>query len=64
MIVYSLNYHLDLLMIVIILGLNIMVLSICKRIFNPHPLIPSPKLGGGEEAEKQGIASAYSLGSP
>jgi hypothetical protein len=46
--------------------------SLNKRKFNPHPFIPSPNpsvmlrtsFGGGEESEKQGIALAYSLGSP
>jgi hypothetical protein len=31
----------------------------CENLFiNPHPFIPAPSLVGGEEAEKQGIASA------
>jgi len=41
-----------------------MVSSANKLKINPHPFIPAPILVGGAEAEKQGIASAYYLGSP
>jgi hypothetical protein len=41
-----------------------MVFSKNSRNFNPHPLFPAPTRVGGEKAEKQGIASAFSLGSP
>jgi hypothetical protein len=46
--------------------------SLIRQNINPHPtlllqgagFVPSPIFGGGEEAEKQGITSAYSLDSP
>jgi hypothetical protein len=33
-------------------------------VFSPHPFIPAPSLVGGEEAEKQGVASVKCLGCP
>jgi hypothetical protein len=41
-----------------------MVFRLPEQVINPHPFIASPKIGGGEEAEKLGFASAFSLGSP
>jgi hypothetical protein len=43
---------------------SLLIALLNKRLIYPHPFVPSPKNGGGEESEKQGIASASSLGSP
>jgi hypothetical protein len=44
--------------------IHLMVFSPSKFNFNPHPFIPSPMLGGGEESEKQGFTSGFGLRFP